>query len=184
MSRSRPSPPVLRESPYTAARDESVTRRMAEVVKRPNGPDGYAAWLVAEWQQEIPDRLHEIDTEPNSVLGSPKLDNRFRSYLHGSDFATDRDDRVDSTSVGAARLRPVHAALRLMAGRGDEHCDKVLMSRFLWRVACSGGDWRTVCDQSDIPSWVAAIYTETALRHLWAIWQRDAIDTAREIAQE
>jgi hypothetical protein len=52
---------MLRESPYATARAESVTRRMAEVVKRPSGPDGYAAWLVAEWQQEIPDRLHRSD---------------------------------------------------------------------------------------------------------------------------
>lgn len=183
MSRTRPSPATLRESPYVAAKAESVTRRMADVVRRPNGPDGYAAWLVTEWQQEIPDKLHEIDTEPDSALGSPKLDGGFRSYLHGSDFATDHDDRLDANCSGSARLRPIHAALRLMAGRAhDEHCDKVLMSRFLWRVACSGGEWRTVCDQSGIPSWVAAVYTETALRHLWAIWQRDALDTAREIA--
>ena len=106
----------------------------------------------------------------------------FRAYLHGSDMATDHDDRLDANYSGTARLRPIHAALRLMAGRGDEHCDKALMSRFLWRVACSGGDWRTVCDQLSIPAWVAAPYTETALRHLWAIWQRDALDTAREVA--
>jgi hypothetical protein len=155
---------------------------MADVVKRPRGVGGYAAWLVAEWQQEIPDKLHEIDTEPDSALGSPKLDGGFRSYLHGADMATDHDDRLDASHAGTARLRPIHAALRLMAGRGDAHCDKALMSRFLWRVACSGGDWRTVCDQSGIPPWVAPFYVETALHHLWVIWQRDALDTAQEIA--
>lgn len=173
---------MVRESPYTTAKAESVARRRADAVKRPNGADGYASWLITEWQQEIPDRLHEIDTEPDSALGSPKLDNGFRSYLQGSDMATDHDDRLDASYAGTARLRPIHAALRLMAGRGDEHCDKALMSRFLWRVACSGGNWRMVCDQSGIPAWVASVYTETALRHLWAIWQRDAIDTAREVA--
>lgn len=156
---------------------------MAEVARKPRNLHEYISWLVREWQAEIPERLHEIDTEPDSVLGSPRLDGRFRAYLHGSDLATDHDDRLDATMAGSARLRPIHAAIRLLAGRDwDPMSDSGYMASFLWGLACSGGDWETTCDMRGVsPPQTYASYTEYALRRLWAIWARDAVDTAREV---
>jgi hypothetical protein len=166
----------LREAPYTAARASSVRRRMDDAAREPTSLPDLLRWYRREWEQEVPSKLHEPGTEPDSALGSPRLAGAFRAYLMGNPMATDHDDRQDMDQRGAARRYPIHAALSVMARKWP--CS----ARFLFAVAWTGTDWQDVALAWRMLPEVGHRFAHDALRHLWAIWARSEGDTTREVA--
>ena len=130
------------------------------------------AWLVREWQAELPmtmTSLSDCDPVGPGVLGAPRWTDEFRAYLTASPFATDA--RPGEDLINAVHIRPMHAAMFRLAGRdNDNRRDSPFMARFLWAVACSGGDWQAVCERLISPPQVWRIYTAEACRRLYAIW--------------
>ena len=169
---------VFRESPYAAAREDSIRTRMAEAAREPRHLNEFVTWFRLEWEREIPRKMHEQGTEPDSALGAPRMAGAFRAYLCGSPMATDHDDRLDVTRSGSARRYPVHAALCILARRWP------LSARYLFAIAWTGAEWGDVCLAWHMLPEVGHRFTHDALRHLWTIWTRDASDTARETSQQ
>jgi hypothetical protein len=165
---------MLRESPYKAAREYSVRRRMDEAAQEPRHLNDLLRWYRAEWEREVPRKLHEPGTEPESALGAPRMAGAFRAYLCGSPMATDHDDRLDATRSGAARRYPIHAAMVVMEHKWP------ISARYLFAIAWSGAEWGDVCLAWRMLPEVGHRFTADALRHLWMIWARDAQDVARE----
>ena len=168
---------ALRESPYTAARERSVRRRMDEAAREPRHLSDLIVWYRAEWEREVPAKLHEAGTEPESALGSPMLSGAFRAYLCGSPMATDHSNRLDVDERGAARRYPIHAALAVLEHKWP------LSARYLFAIAWTGTEWQDVCLAWRMLPEVGHRFTADALRHLWMIWARDATDAARETSQ-
>jgi hypothetical protein len=168
---------VTRDSPYASAKDASVQRRMDDAAREPRSLNELLLWYRTEWEREVPRRLHEPGTEPDSALGSPVLAGAFRAYLCGSPMATDHDDRLDSTRTGSARRYPVHAAMTILAHRWP------LSARYLFAMAWTGAEWSDVCLAWHMLPEIGHRFTRDALRHLWSIWARDAVAVARETRQ-
>jgi hypothetical protein len=146
----------------------SVEARMAEAAREPRELRDLLAWYRREWTREVPTRIHEHDVEPDSAIGSPKLAGAFRSYLTGSPFATDHDNRYDVDRRGAARLYPIHAAITIMSHR----CP--LSARFLFLLGVSGdNDWERITLAWNMLPEIGQFYAQAVLRKLWEIWERD-----------
>jgi hypothetical protein len=158
---------MLRESAYAAERESSVRRRMAEVAREPRRLEDLMRWYRFEWEKEVPTRIHQRGVEPESALGAPVLAGAFRAYLHGSPFATDHDDRLDSTTAGDVRRYPIHAALATMSHAWP------ISARYLFAVAWTGSNWDDVAIAWHMLPEVGHRFARDALHHLWCIWSRD-----------
>jgi hypothetical protein len=176
----------LRDTPYRADLTRSMERNARKGL-RPKGVGAYVNWLLTEWANELPDRMHEHavwrgyastnETPPKdhlggSLSGSPAWTDPFRRYMENSPRELDRDGYF---------VRPLHAALGELAGRGPAYADKPFMARFCLALACAGGDWRGVCDRIHIPVQVQEVWTESALARLWGHW-RESPDEMRGTA--
>lgn len=153
----------------------------------PRGLDGLLRWFLAAWAEEVPDRLHTtgvwrdwgVDSVGGSRLGTPRTHDGFRAYIEGSPYETDHDVRLDPDERGAVYVRPVHAALARMVGPngGGPLTPKLgvwpFMGRFLFALACSGGDWRGTALRWGIPPQAAPLYAEKALERLWGRYERE-----------
>lgn len=155
---------------------EHVAQRAA-----PRGLHRLMLWFLEEWSAEIPDRLHKADVwrdyvklgqedrkaEGGSLLGTPNYADAFRTYVEGSPFATDLDNRY---------LRPVHAAIARLCGRqghsGETHKlqPAPFMARFLFRLALTA-DLDIASSSMGIPPQVQPIYAEQALYRLWKAYE-------------
>jgi len=158
---------LLRDQPYATEKRASVNRRMVEAAREPKNLPDLMAWFRREWEAEIPSRIHERGTEPDSALGAPKLAGAFRSYIMGSPMATDHDDRLDLDHRDAARIRPIHAAMRVMSNRWP------LSTHYLFAIAWTGAEWQDVALAWRMLPEIGHRFTRDALAHLWAIWARD-----------
>jgi hypothetical protein len=157
---------------YVAERRMSVGRRMAEAARQPRHLEEYVRWWRREWDAECPPRIHERGTEPESALGSPRLAGAFRAYLMGTPFATDHDDRLDSTTADAARRFPVHATLAIMDRRWP------LSARFLFELGFLGAEWQDITLAWRMLPEVGHRFAHGTLQHAWVIWTRDAMGVA------
>ncbi len=164
----------MRGSPYAVEKEASVHRRMATAAREPRELSDLIRWFRHEWEAELPRRIHERGVEPDSALGAPRLAGAFRAYLMGSPMATDHDDRLDANAGGDARLFPIHAAMTVMSHKWP------LSARFLRAIAWGGADWVDVAGQWNLAAEIGHRFAESALRHLWSIWARDATEIARE----
>ncbi len=160
---------------------------------RPRDFGAYLRWFLAAWAEELPDRLHSrgvwrdygSHAVGGSTLGSPRLHDAFRSYIEGSPYQTDYDPRLDADERNAVYVRPIHRALQCMTGTyvGPLDSDvgpRPFMARFLFALACSGGDWSRISTAFGLPPQVAPIYAEKALERLWNEYER--LPEARLIA--
>lgn len=145
----------------------SIARRMDDVAREPRSLPEYLAWFRRAWAEEMPTRIHERGVEPESALGAPRLAGAFRAYMDGHPMATDYDPRHDIDERGAARLRPVHAALAQMRRKWP------LSARYLFAIAWTGAEWQDVALAWGMLPEVGHRFTMDALRHLWALWERD-----------
>jgi len=166
---------VIREPEYRRPHDASVSRRMAGAAAMPRSLPALLTWLRREFDREVPDRLHNQGTEPDSALGSPALSGAFRAYLTGSALATDHDDRLDLDHRGAARRYPIHAAMTIMARKWP------LSTRYLFAVIWTGCEWEDVALAWRMMPEVGHRFTWHALQHLWTLWARDASCTTAEV---
>lgn len=164
-----------RERPHAGAHVRSVERRMAEAARRPEQLSELLAWFREEMAAEIPSRLHERGTEPESALGAPRLHGAFRAYLMGSPYQTDHDDRLDPDERHATRVRPMQRALAVMSKRWP------LSARYLFAIAFMGAEWQDVALAWQMLPEIGHRFTRDALAHLWDIWARDQIDRPSEI---
>lgn len=169
-----------RESPHRREHEQSAPRRDRGTMPKALG--GLLTWFAAEWDSEVPTRLHTVEVYHarqergrdgakvwpealvgGSSLGSHGLTDQFRRYMES--YAGEQD-------VDGYYVRPMHAALARLAVR--DHW----MARNLWAVAQAGYDWQGVADRGH---WVHAmylVYIEEALRRLWREYaeQRIRID--------
>lgn len=158
---------ILRDAPHASEHRASVSRRMDAAAARPESLPDLLAWFRAAWAEEMPARIHERGVEPQSVLGTPKLAGAFRAYMDAHPMQTDHDPRLDVDERGAARVRPIHAALWQMRRRWP------LSARFLFALAWTGAEWQDVALAWGMLPEVGHRFTIDALRHLWALWERD-----------
>ena len=158
---------LLRDQPYASAKSASVRRRMEQAAQEPKELHDLLRWYRREWEAECPPRTHERGVEPDSALGAPKLAGAFRSYIMGSPYATDHDDRLDVDMRDAARVRPIHASLAIMEHKWP------LSAHYLFAVAWMGADWQDVALAWRMLPEVGHRFAESALRHLWYIWARE-----------
>jgi hypothetical protein len=159
----------MRDQPYADRHRASAERRMTDAALQPRTLPELIRWLRTEFNREVPSRLHEPGTEPDSALGSPKIAGAFRAYLMGHPLVTDHDDRLDLDRRGAARLFPMHASLSLMARKWP------LSARYLFAIAWTGAEWSDVALAWHMLPEIGHRFTLDALRHLWAIWARDQV---------
>lgn len=145
----------------------SVARRMGEVAREPRSLPEYITWFRSAWAEEMPTRIHERGVEPDSALGSPRLAGAFRAYMDAHPMATDFDPRHDIDERGAQRIRPIHAALAQMRRRWP------LSAHYLFAIAWTGAEWQDVALAWRMLPEVGHRFTLDALRHLWALWDRD-----------
>lgn len=148
---------------------------MAKAAREPRELNELLAWFRREWEAELPRRIHERGTEPESALGAPKLAGAFRAYMTGSPMATDHDDRQDIDFRGAARVRPLHAAMHVMSHRWP------LSTHYLFAIAFAGAEWQDVSLAWKMLPEVGHRFTRDALHHLWRIWARDQVDTSHTL---
>lgn len=167
---------LLRDQPHVDAHRTSVERRMGAVRMEPRTLPHLVAWLRTEWAREAPERLHEPGTEPSDLLGSPRLAGPFRTYIMGHPMATDHDNRLDVDCRGAARLRPIHAALWQMKRKWP------LSARFIFGLAWTGADWRDMAHAWNMEDEVGQRFAHHALLQLWQIWARDQATASPEVA--
>ncbi len=153
----------------------------------PRGLRELLRWFLDAWAAEIPDRLHSAgvwrdwgpDSVGGSLLGSPRTHDAFRAYIEASPHQLDYDPRIDTDERGAVYVRPVHAALARMVGRrsagplGPSLGVRPFMARYLFALACAGGDWTAISARFGIPPQVAPIYTEAALWRFWSEYREE-----------
>lgn len=160
---------ALRAPQYAAEQRASIESRMDRA--QPKGLAQLMAWFLAEWAAEVPDTLHvpgvwrdyvrwdeDRSSVGGSLLGSPAMHGAFRSYTENSDRQLDPDGNV---------ARPIHRSLMVMAGRTSS--GRPFMARFLFRLACSGGDLSAVAARLGWPDEAARDYAEAALFRLHRI---------------
>lgn len=158
---------MLRTPEYEAERRASVAAKM----RQPVGLRQLLAWFLAEWEAEVPDSLHvpgvwrdyvrgdeDRRAVGGSLLGAPALHGGFRSYIENSPRQTTSDGDL---------MRPIHHALMLMAGRTSS--GRPFMARYLFQLACSGGDVSSIAARLGWPDEVLRDYTEVALSRLHRI---------------
>lgn len=188
---------AFRESPHRAESDRSVARKMAKAAQRPRSLHEFIVWFRREWAAEFPSRIHERGIEPDSQLGAPRMTGAFIHHLGividgiGS-TSSDYDSRTDTWSDGAARHTPILAALTLIKR------DAPFMGRFLEALPYMDFDWERVAlklvpvtgqpADSTVRRAISAhpevreIWAREALRRLWEICAKDAMDVARGAA--
>ncbi len=115
--------------------------------------NGRISWLLAKMAEETPAKMHRMDIEPDSALGSPVLTDQFRRYINGNPA-----DLTSPTSYS----RPLAAALRRMAEK-----DKPLLARWCLEVGRASGDWQAVADRRKYASEEAHAIVLYALGCLW-----------------
>jgi hypothetical protein len=148
--------------------EPATYRAMAAAAHEPRDLRELLAWFRREWDREVPRRVHERGVEPDSAIGSPRLAGAFRSYLMGSPFATDHDDRLDIDRRDATRLYPIHAAIVILSRRWP------LSGRFAFLLGISGSnDWEAITLSWHMLPEVGHRFAEGTLRHLWDIWDKD-----------
>jgi hypothetical protein len=150
--------------PYLNAHERSLVRGLRRGVV-PKGLNPLLSWYVAQWELEVPMRLHVPgtwhDPEAHTQLGSPQDDPAWRSYLYGSDDALDADGYY---------LRPLHAALLRVGRHVDRDGEYPFMAIFLVQLAFGRFDWEGVGAVHGMERGAAATYTKAALTHLWERW--------------
>ena len=158
---------VSLRAPYQTDYARSVSRGM-ERGKMPQTLEGLLRWYVVRIGEELPDRLHRnevwhdrvstsemgdgIQAQGGSHLGAPAWASLFRRLLEGSPSQVDEDGYYTF---------PITAALSRMERRHP------LMTRCLFRLAMSKGDWQSLADSMGYPHEFMAVYTEAALQRLW-----------------
>jgi len=155
----------------TPAFADDHRRSLASKARQPHGYRGLLAWFLGEWAAEVPDSLHvpgvwrdyvrgdeDRDAVGGSLLGSPALHGGFRSYIENSPRQLTPEGDI---------ARPVHHALVVLAGRTSS--GRPFMARFLFRLACSGGDLSSVASALGWPDEAARDYAEAALSRLHGI---------------
>ena len=148
-------------SPYLNAHDRSVVRGMRRGAP-PRGLPSLMRWYIAQWDYEVPDRLHVRgtwhDAEAASALGAPQDCPTWTAYLYGSDMALDKDGYY---------CLPLHAALCEMtrsAGVGAWE------ATYLLQLAFGSFDWQAVGARFGMDVEPAEIVTTAALVRLWEVW--------------
>lgn len=165
-----------RDRTYTTAHETSV--RIVANRPQPKGLERLTRWFFGEWRDELPDEIHKHEEWRDYVvagesaagkvdgLGAPAYADDFRRYLENSPFETDPDGRY---------VRPVHAAMARMAGRGgftgptEKLAAAPFMARFLFRLATSA-DLTFAAASLGIPPQVTQVYAEQALFRLWSVY--------------
>ena len=165
----KPAARAALEAPHKGDHERSLMRAM-ERGRMPKGLGGLLAWFAAEWDSEVPQRLHTVevwhgrqeyrDGAPvwpstlvgGSALGAHALTDTFRRYMES--YAGERDE-------DGYYVRPMHAALARLARR--DHW----MSRNIFAVAQAGYDWKGVADRGHWVHGMYQAYLEEALRRLW-----------------
>lgn len=186
------------ETPYDHEYRESVARSM-DAGRPPRDFPSLLQWFLKAWADEIPPNLHGSSDDVwrdfgessvgGSTLGTPRYSDPFRQYIEsdayplGNPYQTDARRGEDQN--GAVYVRPVHRALhRMSAGdSGRLHRNvgvRPFMARYLFALACSGGDWHSTAARFGIAPQVAPLYTEKALERLWGEYER--IPRSRSIA--
>ena len=158
---------LLRDQPYAVAKSASMRRRMEQAAQEPRELPELLRWFRREWEAECPPRTHERGVEPESALGAPKLAGAFRAYICASPMQTDHDDRLDVDMRDAARVRPIHAAMRVMSNKWP------LSTHYLFAIAWMGAEWQDVALAWRMLPEIGHRFTRDALQHLWSIWARE-----------
>jgi hypothetical protein len=121
-------------------------------------------WFREAWTSEMPARLHDRGHEED---GSPHWHAAFRSYIAGSDWATDQDGSV---------LRPVRAHFSGWAHSSGRNC---LRARLLFVLACHDFDpaaaWEALRGPA-VTDWDhmhREDTTEATLRRFWRACQHE-----------
>lgn len=161
--------------PYQPDHAVSVARSLERGV-RPRTLSALMAWFLAEWQRELPDRIHEHSvwrgyasanetpapgTLGGSLSGSPAWTDPFRRFIENSPHELDGDGFYS---------RPMRAALASIAGR-DPNSDSAYKARYLWTLGASGGNWRGVAERALIPYPLQGDVTEGLLGLMWSRWR-------------
>lgn len=134
---------MLRDRPYLADHDRSVSTRMAGQAEKPRTLGRLLHWAKMTWESETPTRLHvaEVwhDGEASSALGAPQLSPSFRRYVEGrADEATyGLVAGAETWRDGQAYTRPMHAALWRIHG-SRPHPTYTPASHRLFALACIG----------------------------------------------
>jgi len=127
---------------------------------QPLGLGPLVAWLVRGWSEDLPS--NSVSESEQGRSSTPRYDPYYYAILTLKPFAIDEDGYY---------IRPMNAALhRLKGSSNDLRRDSVWMYAFLKRIACSGGDWQTVCEQVGMPPQVWRTYTVAACRRLYQTW--------------
>jgi len=163
------------ESPHRPEYEASERRAMSRGI-RPKSLGGLMSWFLAEWQRELPDRMHvhsvwrgyasANETPPpghlgGSLSGAPAWTDPFRRLLENRPGELDRDGYF---------IRPMRAAIAHIAGR-DARSDGAYCALYLWSLGCAGGDWRGVAAGARVPWAVQGVVTEHVLGMAWAHWR-------------
>lgn len=166
------------EQPHLA--DHRASIEAVATKAAPRGLHRLMVWFLAEWANEVPERIHKGEVwrdfvgltedrqgQGGSLLGTPQYAEAFRRYVEGSPFETDPDGRY---------TRPIHAAMSRIAGRrgheGRTHelLPAPFMARFLFRLAHTA-DLEQAASSMGIPPQVQHVYAEQALVKLWRSYE-------------
>lgn len=176
------------ETPYADQHRASVAAR---VQPRPKGLSALLMWFLAEFNQEMPTKIHSRgvffgrpersetktlwarESKPKelvggSLIGTPSDDGSFRAFIENRPTETDEDGNY---------ARPMRAALSRMAGRRPTSSEW-FHAHYLWAIGGAAGDWQGVALRVGIPPQVAEIYTESLLNRLWNCWTPTAMMAA------
>ena len=166
---------AYRDTPYAHDNARSKRAKMAR-------PRDLLAWFLQGFREELPDRLHTRGVwrdahhrgdaegyEPvgGSVLGAPRMSDRFRSYLEDDPFGTEAAEYEGHKDTRNHYRTPMRAAIARLAGRGPDTDPSPFMARVLFRTALRDGDWDGACASLGIIEPVRRIYIETALHRLY-----------------
>lgn len=160
-------------------------------------PRDLLAWFLAGYRAETPTDIHSAavfvgrpgsglagfnpasgeviskaaDLAGGSHLGAPGYDATFRRYIEDSPFCTEVPEYEGHRQRDEAYKFPMRAALARLAGRGKDRDTFPFMARFLYRIACRDGDWRSAAESMDIIEPVAEVYLDASLRRLFAKYE-------------
>jgi hypothetical protein len=167
---------IERERPYAGDHARSVTRKASP-------PRDLLGWFMANFRDEMPDRLHQHDVwrdrakrgdpegyEPvgGSALGSPRDAEPFRSFIEDDPYAVEFSEYEGHKDTRPHYARPMRAALARLAGRGRDDDLYPFMARCLYRTALRDGDWQGACASLGIIEPVRRPYIDAALHRLWS----------------
>ena len=160
-----------------------MSRHRASIAARMAPPKDLLAWYLAEYRDELPERLHgrgvwadrateherEAGIRPTggSLLGTPAYAEGFRRLLEDHPKAIEYAEHDGQrTSEGHYRT-PLRAALADLAGHRRSEADFPFMARFLYRLAYLDGDWQRAASSLGVRREVARVYMHAALYQLW-----------------